>query len=124
MDFGLYFPIREMYALMGFPTDDTERYKKYAAWTLAMVGGNQVDPEKIDEARRNAGIAVKLLYDAIQEVVVKRRAEGAPTATTSSGACCAPNTRARGSTTIRSSPLCARCCRRLARRPRARSVPS
>lgn len=76
MDFGLYFPIREMYALMGFPTDDTEKYKKYAAWTLAMVGGNQVNPEKIDEARRNAGVAVKLLYDAIQEVVVKRRAEG------------------------------------------------
>ena len=76
MEFGLNFPIREMYALMGFPTDNTEQYRKYAAWTLAMVGGNQVDPEKAPEARRAAGVAVKLLYDAIKEVVVKRRAEG------------------------------------------------
>jgi cytochrome P450 len=76
MDFGLNFPIREMYALMGFPTDNKEAYRKYAAWTLAMVGGNQIDPEKAPEARRNAGIAVKLLYDAIKEVVVKRRADG------------------------------------------------
>ncbi len=76
MEFGLYFPIREMYALMGFPTDDTERYKKYAAWTLAMVGGNQINPDKIEDARRDAGIAVKLLYDAIKEVVCRRRAEG------------------------------------------------
>jgi cytochrome P450 len=76
MDFALYFPIRAMYALMGFPTDDTEKYKKYAAWTLAMVGGNQIDPDKVDEARKTAGMAAKLLYDAIEEVVVKRRAEG------------------------------------------------
>lgn len=76
MKFGLNFPIREMYALMGFPTDNPESYRKYAAWTLAMVGGNQVDPEKAPEARRNAGIAVKLLYEAIKEVVVKRRAGG------------------------------------------------
>ena len=50
MEFGLFFPIRVMYALMGFPTDDPEKYKKYAAWALAMVGGNQIDPTKIEEA--------------------------------------------------------------------------
>ena len=76
MEFGLHFPIREMYALIGFPTDNTELYRKYAAWTLAMIGGNQIDPEKAPEARRNAGIAVKLLYDSIMEVVVQRRADG------------------------------------------------
>lgn len=76
MEFGLYFPIRIMYALMGFPTDDTGKYKKYAAWTLAMVGGNQIDPNKVEEARRNAGMAATMLYDAIKEVVVKRREEG------------------------------------------------
>lgn len=76
MEFGLGFPIREMYALMGFPTDNTEQYRQYAAWALAMVGGNQIDPSKAAEARRNAGIAVKLLYDAIHAVVVRRRAEG------------------------------------------------
>src|SRR5690554_7716439 len=31
MDSGLYFPIRVMYARMGFPTDDTEKFKKYAS---------------------------------------------------------------------------------------------
>lgn len=76
MEFGLGFPIREMYALMGFPTDNTEQYRQYAAWALAMVGGNQIDPAKAVEARRNAGIAVKLLYDAIFAVVVQRRASG------------------------------------------------
>jgi cytochrome P450 len=76
MEFGLAFPIREMYALMGFPTDNPQAYRRYAGWALAMVGGNQVDPTRTDEARRNAGIAVKALYDAIMEVVVRRRAEG------------------------------------------------
>jgi cytochrome P450 len=76
MEFGLSFPIREMYALMGFPTDNTDEYRKYAAWTLAMLGGNQIDPAKAPEARRNAGIAVKLLYDAILGVVIQRRADG------------------------------------------------
>ncbi|WP_439859409.1 cytochrome P450 [Pseudomonas sp. MBLB4136] len=76
MQFGLELPIRIMYALMGFPSDDPSKYKQYAAWALAMVGGNQIDPEKMAEARQKAGIAVKGLYDAIQEVVVRRRAEG------------------------------------------------
>ncbi|HLT05482.1 MAG TPA: cytochrome P450, partial [Pseudomonas sp.] len=76
MEFGLELPIRIMYALMGFPTDDPSKYKQYAAWALAMVGGNQIDPAKMEEARKRAGIAVKGLYDAIQEVVVRRRAEG------------------------------------------------
>ncbi|HBP2693011.1 TPA: cytochrome P450 [Pseudomonas aeruginosa] len=76
MEFGLELPIRIMYALMGFPTDDPSKYKQYAAWALAMVGGNQIDPAKMAEARKQAGIAVKGLYDAIQGVVVQRRAEG------------------------------------------------
>ncbi len=76
MQFGLELPIRIMYALMGFPTNDSSKYKQYAAWALAMVGGNQIEPEKMVEARQKAGIAVKGLYDAIQEVVIRRRAEG------------------------------------------------
>jgi cytochrome P450 len=76
MDFGLNFPIREMYALMGFPEDDPQTYRQYAAWALAMVGGNQIDPAKAPEARRLAGIAVKSLYDEILKVVIQRRAMG------------------------------------------------
>jgi len=76
MEFALELPIRIMYALMGFSADDPSKYKQYASWALAMVGGNQIDPSKMDEARKRAGIAVKGLYDAIKEVVVQRRAEG------------------------------------------------
>lgn len=76
MDFGLNFPIRAIYAVMGFPEDDPEKYKQYAGWALTMLGGNQIDPAKVPEARRQAGIAVKALYDAIKEVVVARRAAG------------------------------------------------
>lgn len=54
MEFGLSFPIREMSALMGFPTADTGACRQYAAWTLAMLGGNQVGPAKAPEARRQA----------------------------------------------------------------------
>ncbi|TKA89687.1 cytochrome P450 [Halopseudomonas bauzanensis] len=77
MDFGLYFPIREMYALMGFPSDDPEKFKKYATWALALVAANQIDPEKAKIYGPIAGQAVKSLYDAIKEVVVSKRAEGA-----------------------------------------------
>ncbi|MCY0853743.1 cytochrome P450 [Cupriavidus sp. D39] len=77
MDFGLYFPIRAMYALMGFPTDDPARFNQYATWALSMVAGNQVDPEKIKIFGPISAAAVKSLYDAVKEVVVRRRAEGA-----------------------------------------------
>ena len=75
MDFGLNFPVRSIYAVMGFPEDDPEKYKQYAGWALTMLGGNQIDPAKAPEARRQAGIAVKALYDSIKEVVIRRRVE-------------------------------------------------
>lgn len=74
MNFGLHFPIRVMYALMGFPMDDEETYNKFAAWALVMVGGNQVDPDKIEEAKANALKASQGLLDAITGIVVDRRA--------------------------------------------------
>jgi len=77
MDFGLHFPIRVLYALMGFPTDDAEAYEQYNIWALCMVAGNQIDPEKIKIFGPLAAKAVKNLYDAVLEVVKKRRAEGA-----------------------------------------------
>ena len=77
MDFGLYFPIREMYALMGFPSDDPEKFKKYATWALALVAANQIDPDKAKLYGAFAGKAVKNLYDAIKEIVVQKRAAGA-----------------------------------------------
>lgn len=74
--FGLNFPIRVIYAVMGFP-EDPEKYRQYATWGLAILGANILDPEKLPEARRQAGLALKGLYDSIKEAVVARRAEGA-----------------------------------------------
>lgn len=76
MEFGLSFPIRIMYALMGFPEDDPEKFRSYAAWSLAMVGANQVDPSKAGDAMKVAMEAGKALYDSIMEIVVARRAAG------------------------------------------------
>jgi cytochrome P450 len=76
IDFGLYFPIRIMYSLMGFPVKDTDQYKQFASWSLLMAGANQIDPDKIEDARRLGMLAAEGLYDAIEEVVIKRREEG------------------------------------------------
>ncbi|MDB5870044.1 MAG: cytochrome family protein [Polaromonas sp.] len=78
MDFGLHFPIRVLYALMGFPIDDPKTYQQYNVWALAMVAGNQIDPEKIKIFGPLAARSVKSLYDAVLEVVRKKRADGAP----------------------------------------------
>ena len=77
MDFGLHFPIRVLYALMGFPIDDAKTYHQYNIWALSMVAGNQIDPEKIKVFGPLAAAAVKNLYVAVMEVVKKKRADGA-----------------------------------------------
>ena len=61
---------------MGFP-EDPEMYRQYATWGLAILGANIIDPEKLPEARRQAGLALKGLYESIMQAVVARRAEGA-----------------------------------------------
>lgn len=76
MDFALYFPIRVIYSLIGFPEDRPEDIKQYAAWALAILKGPQVDPKKAEAAKKDAMEAVNALYGAIREVVEQRRAEG------------------------------------------------
>lgn len=76
MDFALYFPIRVIYSLIGFPEDRPEEIKQYAAWALAILKGPQVDPEKAEQAKRSAMEAVNALYGAIRKVVEQRRSEG------------------------------------------------
>jgi len=76
MDFALYFPIRVIYSLIGFPEDRPEEIKQYAAWALAILKGPQVDPAKAEAAKKEAMEAVQALYGAIREVVEQRRAEG------------------------------------------------
>ncbi|UZG46055.1 cytochrome P450 [Caldimonas thermodepolymerans] len=76
MEMGLYFPVRVMYALVGFPEDKPEEYAQYAAWALSLVAANQIDKDKAEEGRRIAAEAVKKLYDVLIPQVKKRRAEG------------------------------------------------
>lgn len=77
MDFALYFPIRVIYSLIGFPEDRPEEIEQYAAWALAILAGPQVDPEKAAAARGAAMEAAKALYGVVKKVVEQRRAEGA-----------------------------------------------
>ncbi|WP_079437193.1 cytochrome P450 [Zoogloea sp. LCSB751] len=77
MDFGLHFPIRLIYALIGFPDDQPEKVEQYAAWALAILAGPQVDPEKAAVARKAAMEAAQSLYDAVKEAVVEVRRNGA-----------------------------------------------
>ncbi|WP_439859379.1 cytochrome P450 [Pseudomonas sp. MBLB4136] len=77
MDFALYFPIRVIYSLIGFPEDRPEEIAKYAAWALAILAGPQVDPEKAAAARGAAMEAAQALYDVVKVVVSERRAQGA-----------------------------------------------
>jgi cytochrome P450 len=77
MEMGLNFPVRAMYALVGFPEDNPDQYNQYAVWALSMLAANQLDKAKAEEGRRIAAIAVKSLYDALMEQVKRRRAEGA-----------------------------------------------
>lgn len=77
MDFALYFPIRVIYSLIGFPEDRPDEIEQYAAWALAILAGPQVDPEKAAAARGAAMEAATALYDVVKVVVAERRASGA-----------------------------------------------
>ena len=74
MEFGLHFPIRLIYSLIGFPDDEPEKINQYAAWALDILAGPQVDPSKAAKAREAAMSASKHLYDAIIERVKYVRA--------------------------------------------------
>ncbi|MES2264312.1 MAG: cytochrome P450 [Pseudomonadota bacterium] len=76
MDFGLHFPIRAIYSIMGFPDDQPEKIKQYATWALAILAGPQVGADKQAAARAAAIDAAKALYHAVLEIVQQRRATG------------------------------------------------
>ncbi|PHR83375.1 MAG: cytochrome P450 [Colwellia sp.] len=77
MEFALYFPIRLIYSLIGFPEDDPEKVQQVAAWSLAILAGPQVTPEKAEQARKTAMEAAQSLYDAVKKAVVEVRKNGA-----------------------------------------------
>ncbi len=77
MDFALYFPIRVIYALIGFPQENIGDFYEYAAMGLTILAGPKNDPAEEQAARQNAVSASQGLYDAVIKLVAQRRAEGA-----------------------------------------------
>jgi cytochrome P450 len=77
MDFGLHFPIRLIYSLIGFPDNRPEQIQQYAAWALAILAGPQVDAEKAALARKAAMEAAQALYDGVKIAVQQVRKDGA-----------------------------------------------
>lgn len=77
MDFALYFPIRVIYALIGFPQESIGDFYEYAAMGLTILAGPKNDPAEEEAARMSAVAASQGLYDAVIQLVAQRRAEGA-----------------------------------------------
>lgn len=76
-DMGMFFPIRVIYALIGFPEDNPDEIKKFASWALDILAGPQVDPEKAKIAGMKAMAAAQALYDSMMPIVKQRREDGA-----------------------------------------------
>jgi len=76
-DMGMIFPIRVIYALIGFPEDNPEDIKRFAGWAMDILVGPQEDPEKAKIAGMKAMAAAQALYDAMLPIVQKRRDDGA-----------------------------------------------
>src|SRR5690606_21895513 len=73
-EMALMFPIRIIYAVIGFPNDDPAMIKQFAAWGLDILGGPQRDPEAAKAAGQRAMAASEALYQAMKPLVALRRA--------------------------------------------------
>ena len=74
-DFALHFPVRVIYALMGFPNDPAA-IEQFAGWALRILAGPQPDPEKAKASMAAAFQAAQDLYDHVRPIVAARRASG------------------------------------------------
>lgn len=75
-DMALGFPVRVIYAILGFP-DDPEACEQFAAWALKILYAGHRDPAQAAQSRQAAMEAAQELYDHVFEIVARRRAEGA-----------------------------------------------
>lgn len=78
LDFGLYFPIRVIYGLIGFPDNELDNFYEYAAMGLTVLAGPRIDPVEEAASKARAQAATQTLYDTVLKLVKRRRAEGAP----------------------------------------------
>lgn len=76
MDFGLYFPIRIIYQLIGFPEDATGEFYDYAAMGLKIFSGQKLDAVAAEESRKAANAASEGLLKLVEQLIATRRAEG------------------------------------------------
>ncbi len=76
MSFGLNFPIRAIYSIIGFPEDDPDAIRQYAARALDILAGPQADPARAEASRTAAITAARALYDVTLKIVQERRAAG------------------------------------------------
>jgi cytochrome P450 len=75
LEFALPFPVRVVYAVLGFP-EDRDAVTKCAGWALQVMSGPQMDVEKAAAAQAASMAAAQKLFDYILGVVQKRRNSG------------------------------------------------
>lgn len=75
-ELALPFPVRAIYAVLGFP-ENPESAAQFADWALRILAGPQVDPEKAAITMPAAFKASQDLYDHVSAIVAERRRTGA-----------------------------------------------
>lgn len=75
-DMGLGFPVRVIYSILGFPSDDPKGIDIFATMALKILSGPKRDPEAAKRARVEALEASQALHDHVLPLVERRRAEG------------------------------------------------
>lgn len=71
-DFSLPFPVRVVYAVLGFPAD-SDTVMKLASWALRILGGPQIDPAKAAVTYPAAMDAGQRLFEHVLPIVRARR---------------------------------------------------
>jgi cytochrome P450 len=75
LEFALPFPVRVVYAVLGFP-ENRDAVTKCAGWALQVMSGPQMDVEKAAAAQAASMAAAQKLFDYILGVVQERRDSG------------------------------------------------
>lgn len=77
MDFGLHFPIKIIYQLIGFPNDYSDKFYDFAAMGLRIIAGLKDDPEEFASALKDSHAAAGDLLVLVEDLVRQRRKDGA-----------------------------------------------
>jgi cytochrome P450 len=76
-ELALPFPVRAIYAILGFP-EDPGSVDRFADWALRILAGPQIDPEKAALSMPAAFKASQDLYDHVRAIVAERRRSSSP----------------------------------------------